>query len=941
VSPPGWSLAGGPPMNPSRPGWGAVAARVALECLLGTAVLVAADLLAPGYLAKNRLLTLAGGGGLVLALAAGWRSLGRPRAWLVELLGGIGLVAAASRWLPGGAGSVALDVALLVVLVLLATRQAIPDRGWAGVAEVLRVVLVTGAAAGVMAPMFTSRFLGGTDAHWYAHVLADFIAQWRTSGPPVFVGQGVFAWNGGIHPFRSAPVYMHVAGLWDWVTAGRLSIVALQHLTAITAAGASALVVYGSGVRLAPGRRWEVAAIAIVFVTSPGWLLPLYVSEAYMTYMGGAAIAVLLHGNVRLLTEGKGWVAVATGLSLAWMSHPPTAMLATVVTGGLQAGALVFGDGGRRAWWCAAGGLGLFGALSAGYFAGMSEVPSQAGSSLPRDLIRLAGLILCWGGLCRVILVRRSAGWWIPLILGAVVLGATNRPWLWWLGLASGALWIFAWAMRRWSGREPADHGPILALACLFLSALALDQLLRAGAALAPHYGRESGAWRTAWGLNFFRPLSPGAVGENAFQPGWGLWLGWMALAAVAWRPGARAQQVWWAAITLFSVNLLPWPGIGTFLVEYFPPGYRDASGLVMPLRAVPVFCGLLAFGLILALRGQGTEAGRGRRVLMGAVLGLAVLWSGYEAAIVVRRGFSVITTPELTERAWRTENVRLERFAYDLLPMPAYFNHGGFDPEIELRLRDGSGRVVHGPAQTISAMEAGGTRPVTLRAEPIGTDGRWMKLQPGFTLQPGERVILRFTFDPARHYNGYLMLISETTYREYRLPESGLTEAFGTGPNHARHLVMWNSGSRPENYWYQALREPGNDIDANGGVYAEVTVSPYVPARSAIRLESLYPWRARTDYPAEAWLETHRVFLPGYEVRVDGAPVAPAGIRTSANGLLEVRIPPGAHRVELFYRGSARWWVAWAVSLLAWGGAGVRLWRSRSGGAGPAGVGI
>lgn len=789
--------------------------------------------------------------------------------------------------------------------------------------------------------MFTSRFLGGTDAHWYAHVLADFIAQWRTSGPPVFVGQGVFAWNGGIHPFRSAPVYMHVAGLWDWVTAGRLSIVALQHLTAITAAGASALVVYGSGVRLAPGRRWEVAAIAIVFVTSPGWLLPLYVSEAYMTYMGGAAIAVLLHGNVRLLTEGKGWVAVATGLSLAWMSHPPTAMLATVVTGGLQAGALVFGDGGRRAWWCAAGGLGLFGALSAGYFAGMSEVPSQAGSSLPRDLIRLAGLILCWGGLCRVILVRRSAGWWIPLILGAVVLGATNRPWLWWLGLASGALWIFAWAMRRWSGREPADHGPILALACLFLSALALDQLLRAGAALAPHYGRESGAWRTAWGLNFFRPLSPGAVGENAFQPGWGLWLGWMALAAVAWRPGARAQQVWWAAITLFSVNLLPWPGIGTFLVEYFPPGYRDASGLVMPLRAVPVFCGLLAFGLILALRGQGTEAGRGRRVLMGAVLGLAVLWSGYEAAIVVRRGFSVITTPELTERAWRTENVRLERFAYDLLPMPAYFNHGGFDPEIELRLRDGSGRVVHGPAQTISAMEAGGTRPVTLRAEPIGTDGRWMKLQPGFTLQPGERVILRFTFDPARHYNGYLMLISETTYREYRLPESGLTEAFGTGPNHARHLVMWNSGSRSENYWYQALREPGNDIDANGGVYAEVTVSPYVPARSAIRLESLYPWRARTDYPAEAWLETHRVFLPGYEVRVDGAPVAPAGIRTSANGLLEVRIPPGSHRVELFYRGSARWWVAWAVSLLAWGGAGVWLWRSRSAGAGPAGVGI
>jgi hypothetical protein len=98
----------------------------------------------------------------------------------------------------------------------------------------LRVLLVGAAALGVLLPFFTDRLIGGTDARWYATMLHDFVAQLRAGVFPVFIGQGEFAWNGAVHLFRSAPVYMHVAGAWDFLTWRVLNAPALQHLAILT-----------------------------------------------------------------------------------------------------------------------------------------------------------------------------------------------------------------------------------------------------------------------------------------------------------------------------------------------------------------------------------------------------------------------------------------------------------------------------------------------------------------------------------------------------------------------------------------------------------------------------------------------------------------------------------------------------------------------------------
>jgi len=67
------------------------------------------------------------------------------------------------------------------------------------------------AAVAIMAPFFTGNLIGGVDARWYGYMLGDYIEQVRHGRFLVTVGQGPLAWNGSVHLFRSAPVYMAVA----------------------------------------------------------------------------------------------------------------------------------------------------------------------------------------------------------------------------------------------------------------------------------------------------------------------------------------------------------------------------------------------------------------------------------------------------------------------------------------------------------------------------------------------------------------------------------------------------------------------------------------------------------------------------------------------------------------------------------------------------------
>jgi hypothetical protein len=186
----------------------------------------------------------------------------------------------------------------------------------------------------------------------------------------------------------------------------------------------------------------------------------------------------------------------------------------------------------------------------------------------------------------------------------------------------------------------------------------------------------------------------------------------------------------------------------------------------------------------------------------------------------------------------------------------------------------------------------------------------------PGIEVKAGEHVILRFEFDEDRHYNGFVFFFSEHAYREYHLPDSGFDKAFGIGGSRTTVISLWNSGSQTEHYHFSMIREPGNDLNINGGLFANLSISEFEPQALPIDLESLIPYRATVSSSTGGWLETFVLFLPGYRAWVDGVP---APVVKSSQSLAEVSVPPGRHSVELRFVGTVRLWLAAFVSVAGW----------------------
>ena len=108
--------------------------------------------------------------------------------------------------------------------------------------------------------------------------------------------------------------------------------------------------------------------------------------------------------------------------------------------------------------------------------------------------------------------------------------------------------------------------------------------------------------------------------------------------------------------------------------------------------------------------------------------------------------------------------------------------------------------------------------------------------------------------------------------------------------------------------------------------------VSRYDPARAAVRVDELMPvYRVTATLPAAGWIETSRVWLPGYRATLDGKTVE---LRRSHRGLAMAAAGAGLHRLELRYVGTTTLWIALAVSALTWIGGGawaIRRWLKPS----------
>jgi hypothetical protein len=324
----------------------------------------------------------------------------------------------------------------------------------------------------------------------------------------------------------------------------------------------------------------------------------LYCVDAYMTFMALGAMPAVLYGNARSLVseDGRGYGWLAVGLALVWMSHPPTAMLATLATILFQGGSFLFGRAPWERWRGAIKGALLFGGLAGYYFVSMSELPKAPGAGR-EDAFQIAGLFLVIAGLAHGFLLGRSRWCLMTVPAGAWLAAQGRAPWGWWMVATTMVVAVATMLLRRVSGEALGRH------ACAFLFvALLVGAGWAQGWCGPEHPARNQG---TLAGLKanqlhlreFFLPVEANLSTQGNFQPGTGLWIVLLVLGWSFWRAEKLAVKLFFVAACLpcFALARVPW--ISDFLLGYAPNGLVQIVSFTLPIRIMPILSAVLAMG--------------------------------------------------------------------------------------------------------------------------------------------------------------------------------------------------------------------------------------------------------------------------------------------------------------------------------------------------------
>lgn len=865
------------------------------------------DWIGPGLLlvgwsfARFRLACRPAGRGLVLAAAALTAALAALLpAWPAADSSGDRVMAILWAMLAGGAWRAAARLA----------SGPSPGSG-----EQVRILLLIAVLVATWAAYFTPCIVGVVDERWYGDLMTDFLEQVRAGVFPVLIGQGEFAWNGNVHPFRSAPMHHHLGALVDTVTRQRLSPLAVQHVVLLLCAYASALILYVGLRRLRPDRPWFALAMALLFAICPAITMSQVYHDMYMTAAALPVVVFVALCLVKVLETGswRAWSWLGVGLGAGWFCHPPSAFLTTAT---VAVALLIRFVMAPVSWWdClrAGGGGALFVATSVGYFVSMREItPLRHGEKATMANVIVPGLAL------------------VLLIVAGVLLGRTRRQLVRWLAIAGilaglavlhvfhPKLLVFAtmvvtcWLTLGWVGRRfPAtqlDRWPELLLGgCIFV----------AGAVNGPKLAGSGtvDAWIDAAVAGYPKLWLPVHFGGHD-QLGLAL-AGGIAMAMVAvFVRGRPAARVLGMTVLVLCVMLAPIPGFFRFVWQSMPDEVVDIIGVGYPLRFLPV---TVPFGVVFVFLALAEEEGirwwrRARLVLLGLLP-----WAAWEHMVVVGKSWEFRHTTEQTRRHLRPENRALSKFHYDLQPLPRYHNHGVTDYRLETRLwlqRPGANTMI-GPneyARMMAGAVAAGWQ--DLQATQDVSYPAWLYFTPRITLAPGEHRLLTFDWqDPAM--SGWLICRSENIYREYLLPEFGGSRSFGSGEGKHQTLSLRNSGSKPEEIELVFKREGAGAADPyrSEGPVAKIRMVNYDRFAAPVEIIGLRPFQMRVTAETDATVETFRVWLPGYRVSVDGRSTPHW---RSNNGLLAFKMPAGSHVADIRFRGTPEFRIAVYWSLCA-----------------------
>lgn len=519
--------------------------------------------------------------------------------------------------------------------------------------------------------------------------------------------------------------------------------------------------------------------------------------------------------------------------------------------------------------------------------------------------------------------------WWVLGLATAVDTPGSWRPWiiqgaalaaLWWAHPPM-ALWATALTAASWvwilargkSTRSCLERMTVATLLCALLAAYEFASVLTLR--LSPIPGISSTTAATVFGdvaRNWKASLMPlkshGSV-IGCIQLGYSL-----IAASIAGLFAARSRKsasLLLCCMAALLVLLVPVPGVTSRLWSLVPHAVLDVTNAWPMQRFYPLLAALAAFAGLSAAQFVDSMSER-RAALAAMAVAAAIVWSLSEADALIERNGAGPMADEQSARLFRPENVRLTQDSYMFFGFyPSYFSNSPMDPALETRLIDSRTMEVIADGSTMtSGRPPPDSLEADLREEPNGA------IEPEIPIGPFKTSVLRFDFG-GREMNGVLQVRGRTLFRDYRLPKSGADKSFGSGPTNGRVIAIQNSSAAADSIEMNFL--PDSITDAEHGAsrpFARVSVEPQSSGGHVIDLRSLVPFRAVVQANRPSFLETPRIFMPGYRARVNGLDVDVA--RTGA-GLVGVPLAPGKSDVTVDYPGSPplRW--AFGVSAAGW----------------------
>ena len=149
-----------------------------------------------------------------------------------------------------------------------------------------------------------------------------------------------------------------------------------------------------------------------------------------------------------------------------------------------------------------------------------------------------------------------------------------------------------------------------------------------------------------------------------------------------------------------------------------------------------------------------------------------------------------------------------------------------------------------------------------------------------------------------------------------YSLPHSGESLAFGSASGNSRIVDLWTSVADGDDIEVRFIPtvsgQRPEEITGFGSFELRVMDSALAP----VAIESLLPFQVVVRTQVPALLESPREFMPGYTATVDGRP---SEVLRSDEGLVEVQVPSGNHKIALIFKAPILLAASYWVAILAW----------------------